>query len=391
VGSHVVANLYTGSERDMSFENVNRNKQFNFQINRVLTYGDIACDRTKVIEKTATIRNISEWVIAWTELGESAERCHEHLKAAYYYRMAEFFLTKSDTRKEDLYKKCISHFYNAFDNELHLTYEKYEIPFENGSLNCIKLPANNQHRTILVCGGYDSFIEEFVLQVSAFTARGYDVILFEGPGQGKCLRQKMYFRYDYEKPTTAVIDFFKLDSCAMVGISWGGYFALRAAAFEKRITAAVAYDVMYNGFEVMTNVFPKPLCGIFRTAYKNRNAKLMNFLIGKITRRSIIANWAISQGLYITGTDTPYDFYKELSKHTLEGITKLITQNILLLAGSKDHYIPQNQFMQLKDNLPNAKTLTARMFTEAEGGEQHCQIGNHMLAVNTIIDWLDAI
>ena len=40
-------------------------------------------------------------------------------------------------------------------------------------------------------------------------------------------------------------------------------------------------------------------------------------------------------------------------------------------------------------NLPNAHSLTCRMFTESEGGEQHCQIGNHLIAINYIIDWLD--
>lgn len=55
----------------------------------------------------------------------------------------------------------------------------------------------------------------------------------------------------------------------------------------------------------------------------------------------------------------------------------------------KDHYIPSQQFYRLKKNLPNVHSLTCRMFTESEGGEQHCQIGNHLIAINYIIDWLD--
>jgi hypothetical protein len=62
---------------------------------------------------------------------------------------------------------------------------------------------------------------------------------------------------------------------------------------------------------------------------------------------------------------------------------------VLLLAGERDHYIPRNQFYRLKRSLPNTRCLTSRLFTEAEGGEQHCQIGNIPLAVNTILDWLD--
>jgi pimeloyl-ACP methyl ester carboxylesterase len=175
----------------------------------------------------------------------------------------------------------------------------------------------------------------------------------------------------------------------MVGISWGGFFAMRCAAFEPRITAAVAYEVMDDGFEVMTGVFPPPLNSIFRLLYAVKGLRAINFLIGKIRKRSIIADWAVSQGMYITGTNSPYEFYSSLREHNLKDILGQITQDVLLLAGERDHYIPSNQFYRLKRSLPNTHSLTSRLFTEAEGGEQHCQIGNIPLAVNTILDWLD--
>lgn len=240
-----------------------------------------------------------------------------------------------------------------------------------------------------MCGGYDSFIEEFVLQVYALALKEYEVILFEGPGQGESLSRHMYFRHDFEKPTTAVLDYFQIKECAIVGISWGGYFALRSAAYEKRIKAAVAYDVMENGLEVMTNVFPSFICCIIRFTYSMKYRKIVNILVERLRKKSILADWAITQGMYITGTTTPYAFYENLSKHTLQDIKQYITQDILLLAGEKDHYIPTNQFYRLKKSLLNAHSLTCRLFTESEGGEQHCQIGNHLLAVDYIINWLD--
>ena len=75
----------------------------------------------------------------------------------------------------------------------------------------------------------------------------------------------------------------------------------------------------------------------------------------------------------------------------MDGITGHYTQDILLLAGEKDHYIPLSQFWRLKEKVHSDKSVTSRLFTEAEGGEQHCQIGNHMLAMNTILDWLDDV
>ncbi|WP_457942492.1 alpha/beta fold hydrolase [Caproiciproducens sp. LBM24188] len=375
----------------MSYKKINPIQQFNFQANRVLTYGKLACNPQEILEAVPSIRTLDDWNKAWLALAQKAEREDRYLHAAYYYRMSEFFLKADNPQKEGIYEKCLRYFYLGFDSELHLTYKRHRIPFENGTLNCITIPAVHPKGTVLVCGGYDSFIEEFVLQIRDLAARGYSVILFEGPGQGYCLHEKMYFRYDFEKPTTAILDYFGLNQCAMVGISWGGYFALRSSAFEKRITAAVAYDVMDNGFEVMTNVFPALVCKLIRTAFRHHNSRLINRLTDIIRRKSILADWALSQGMYITGTKTAYEFYQNIFQHKLSGIEDNLTQDILLLGGEKDHYIPTDQYYRLKENIRHARSLTCRLFTEAEGGEQHCQIGNHMLALDTILDWLDQI
>lgn len=375
----------------MSYEQINPIPQFNFQINRILTYGDAACCKKDVINNTAAIKTFDDWFTVWQCMAVDAEAGAEYLHAAYYYRMAEFFLKPDDFHKENTYNKCIENFYRAFDFELHLNYEKHGIPFRGKTLHCLKLPPQHPAGTILVCGGYDSFMEEFVLQVHDLMRQGYEIILFEGPGQGRCLKEQLYFCYDFEKPASAVLDYFGIQQCAMIGISWGGYFALRSAAFDKRITAAASYDVMDNGFDVMTNIFPAPICQIIRFFYKQHWEKLFDRLINKIRKKSLLADWAVSQGMHITGTKTPYEFYQNLSRHNLAETTGLLTQDILLLAGEKDHYIPLRQFYRLKASIHHAESLTCRLFTEAEGGEQHCQIGNHLLAVNAMIDWLEHV
>lgn len=375
----------------MPYEYVNSVPQFNFQINRVLTYGNLACSHEEIMEFISPVRTFSEWNAAWLLIADKAERERRWLHAAYYYRMAEFFLKEDAVQKEPIYQKCIENFYRGFDEELHLSYNKQKIPFECGELNCIEVPAVHSKGTVLVCGGYDSFIEEFVLQVSEIVSRGYTVILFDGPGQGECLREKMFFRYDFEKPTGAVINFFHLERCAMIGISWGGYFALRSAAFDKRIAAAAAYDVMDDGLEVMTHIFPAPICKFLRLAYRRQWKSAINLITDQLRKKSILADWALSQGMYITGTKTAYAFYQALSKHTLKNVADQLTQDILLLAGESDHYIPTGQFYRLKGRIRRARSLTDHLFTKAEGGEQHCQIGNHSAAVNVVLNWLDDV
>ena len=101
----------------MSYEIINSIPQFNFQINRILTYGDLACHREEVISYVSQVRTFEEWHTAWQKIATRSEQERRYLHAAYYYRMAEFFL-KSDTPEKDIaYKKCVENFYKAFDFE----------------------------------------------------------------------------------------------------------------------------------------------------------------------------------------------------------------------------------------------------------------------------------
>ncbi len=86
--------------------------------------------------------------------------------------------------------------------------------------------------------------------------RGYNCLLFEGPGQGEMIReQKIPFRYDWEKVVGPVIDFAEdlpqvdTDRIALMGISFGGYFAPRAAAFDDRIKVCIANGGIYDFYQ----------------------------------------------------------------------------------------------------------------------------------------------
>nr|WP_220084754.1 alpha/beta fold hydrolase [Paenibacillus dendritiformis] len=87
------------------------------------------------------------------------------------------------------------------------------------------------------------------MAVKELVKSGYTIYLFEGPGQGETLKKGLTFEPYWEKPVSAILDYFKLEDVCLLGVSWGGYLALRAAAFERRIAKAVAYDVLYDGFD----------------------------------------------------------------------------------------------------------------------------------------------
>ncbi|QCX34687.1 alpha/beta hydrolase [Caloramator sp. E03] len=366
-------------------------QQFDFQINRVLTYGKAAADEKEIVEKAGKIKNFEQWFDFWVALGEKYEGLDEYMRAAYAYRMAEFFLKEDHPQKDTMYEKSVKNFYNSFQ-QMKLDYEIHEIPYMGKEIHSIIFRNKNEKGILLVCGGYDSFIEEFVPALTKFVQENYTIILFEGDGQGKTLKNGLKFIANWERPTSCVLDYYGVKECTMIGISWGGYLALRAAAFEKRIKAVVAYDVLENGFDCMTNIFPGTLKPLVRYCFAKGKEKIINRLLGYIRKRSLLADWAMMQGMYITGTNTPYDFYKELQKHNLsQDVCDKLNCHVLLLAGEKDHYIPKDQFYRLTSKIKYAKSLSTRMFTEAEGGEQHCQIGNHHLAIEEIFNWIKKI
>jgi hypothetical protein len=71
-------------------------------------------------------------------------------------------------------------------------------------------------------------------------------------------------------------------------------------------------------------------------------------------------------------------------------VSARITQDVLLLCGAEDIYIPRTQIVDQLRMLTNATSVTAHVFTRADQAQQHCQIGNEALALNYILDWIAA-
>lgn len=366
----------------MAFETVFEDVNFNFQVNRLLSYGDVACNREEVYDLAAKIHDFETWYQEWRNIAQIAEQEGRYLHSMYYYRMAEFMLKDTDTEKDVMYYKCVEMFKKAIPSVA-----KHRVPYNGGYLPCLSIESATSDKTVLIHGGYDSFIEEFYPICDRFAQAGYNVLIFEGEGQGGTLRQGMKFNEKWENSVGAILDYFKLDQVALVGISWGGFFALRAAALEKRIVHVVCFGVCYDGLDVQLNLMKNPVRTLFYLLYRMKAKGIINALVQAKMKKDTLANWGISHGMYITGTESPYDFYRSIEKHTLKGLLDSIDQNVLLLAGEKDHYIPRWHFDYLKDHLPFAN-VSSRLFTKAEGGEQHCQVGNYDLAIECIVSWL---
>ena len=154
------------------------------------------------------------------------------------------FALPIDPRVIEAYEKQTDSFQKAaalFEQPI----EVLKIPYENTTLPgyFIKPDGSNTARKTFLCtGGYDGTCEElFFSTAGGALERGYNVLIFDGPGQGGALvMQKLPMRADWENVVTPVVDYLltrpDVDSAriALYGGSFGGYLAPRAAAFEHR-------------------------------------------------------------------------------------------------------------------------------------------------------------
>ena len=250
---------------DLVFKDV----QYSFQTLRALGYAvSGGADVGEVLKTAYAIKEGDDesWYHEWMKTAEQREKAgddflargrkisarQEFFKASNYYRTAEFFLhtNPEDSRIVSAWKKSRDSFLKAAGLSDQPVIS-IKIPFEGTTLPgylCLVDNSGEKRPLLIVHSGFDGTAEELYFEVAYFAIRrGYNVLLFEGPGQGGVIRiQKLPFRPNWETVVTPVVDYAigrkEVDAkrIALMGISFGGYLAPRASAFEKRIQACIA-------------------------------------------------------------------------------------------------------------------------------------------------------
>ena len=354
----------------------------------------------------------------YTEWSKTAKRVHKYaddclaanhkvsareayLRASNYYRAAEFLLiSPEDPRIQTTWgssKECFSNAGKLFSPPI----ESIEIPYEGTTLpgHFYRLNENTNNDTatplprptLIAHGGFDSTLEElYTFAAAPALERGYNCLTFEGPGQGGVIRkQKIPFRYDWEKVVTPVIDYaltrdrdIDPNKIALIGISMGGYLAARAAAFENRISACILYNGVYDGYDAFSSGFPQSL----RTAVENGNSNAVNTVIDILSDIDANLRFNMKHGMWTTGTNSPFELIRGSKKYTVKGIAQKIKCPTLVLEAEKDDSFP-GQPRMVYDALTCPKKYI--LFTSEEGAEEHCQSGAPAISNQRIFDWLD--
>ena len=345
--------------------------------------------------------------------GHKVSAREAYIRASNYYRVAEFLLMDpEDPRIQTTWgnsKECFSKAAKLFSPSVKV--EPIEIPYEQTTLpgyyyrldyyyndddDDIKntKSSSKPRPTLIAHGGFDSTLEELYTSAAApALERGYNCLTFEGPGQGGVIRkQKIPFRYDWERVVTPVIDFVAknyerqcdLKRLALMGISMGGYLAARAAAFEHRIAACILYDGVYDGYDAFASSFPKSLL----TAIENGDSKVVNMVLGILMESDPNIRFNIKHGMWTAGVNTPFELIQQSKNYSIKDIVQNIKCPTLVLEAEKDDSFP-GQPKKVYDALTSPKKYI--LFTEEEGAEEHCQTGAPALSNQRIFDWLDDI
>ena len=369
------------------FKNYVDNEQFNLQINRFINdeFADNPIVQKDVAQIVPQLKDPETWYHAWYEKAQEREQEKEWLIASTYYQASEFYLQSDDSRNQMVYEKYRENFYKGYKD---FDYESYKVPYENSFLPVVKLVTPGATKNLLFFAGFDSYMEEMVKMAHFMKGIDYNIYIFDGPGQGTALRNGLTLIHNWEKPISTILDYFDIKKASAVGMSLGGYLVMRAAAFEKRLDKVVAFDIFYSFMDSLRIRLPYDKMAKLEQLLAANQKDAINNQFEMMMRVNIDLNWKINKGMENTGEKTPYDLLKAFQKYNIQSVLPLINQDVLLLAGENDQYVPSSRLPEITNGLVNAGKVKQILFDKASGGDQHCQAGRRELGFNEIKKFL---
>jgi len=360
----------------------------------------------EILDTVKNIRHTSElsWFREWNKTAErlqavgdsSLEKNHNisagetYLRASNYYLAAEVFLhtNPEDPRILETYKKGADLFLKGL-RLLSVPVEEVRIPYEGTTLKGYFFKTNSEKApTLLVHQGFDAPVEQTKYIADAAIRRGYNCLLFEGPGQGLSIREKgLALRPDWEKAVTPVVNYVctrpdvDRDNIILMGISMGGGFAVRAAAYEPRIRICVVNPGYINCYSIIKDMLTPKFINLYEQDAEEFNKKFL-----ELTKYDVGLRWGIYHGMWVFGGKTPSDFLTKVRQYDYTNDLSKIKCQMLIMDGTKETW-GAGQAKALYDALDCPRDYI--LFTEEDSAATHCQTGNPAISAQRMFDWLD--
>ena len=321
---------------------------------------------------------VADRLIASAEADETAGRRigagDTYYRASLYVSQSERLQSPSWPGRNAAYQKSIDLLLKHAELS-GANLRRVEVPYEGTSLPAYFVQAEGADGqpapVIIQWNGLDSTKE--MMYYSGFghelAKRGVSTLMVDTPGSGEALRLRgLTARYDTEAWASACVDFLETlpevdaEQIGIVGWSLGGYYAPRAAAFEKRLKLVAAWGANHNWGEVQ---------------HGRRNREGEN---------PVPHYWDHVQ--WVWGTDNLDDFMAVADQVTLNGVVDKITVPFLITHGVNDRQISVKYAEQSYEQAVNSPKRMLRIFTEDEGGTEHISIDNMPVVSAYIADWV---
>lgn len=391
--------------------NVFKDEAFDVQFVRALeyaVYGGASTGECFLAARAIKNGDFESWRLGWSEIAKKVEaRANgalregrvpsargDFLRAYNYHRAAEFFVSPVDALKPQIYERsrvCFAQFARLSDPPFELV----EIPYEGTTLPGYFLRPNDRMErrpTLILLGGGDASGEELYL-ISGGTAalrRGYNVLIFDGPGQRGVLHRdpSLVFRHDYEAVISPVVDIVlergdvDPERLALYAISLGGYLGARAAAFEPRLGALALNSPMTSFYDFTVEGARGRLGGVLPLG-------ALGASVMALARVSSLIRFAMDQYRWIFGGETFREILANIEPFQLDGVEEQISCPTLCMGSTGETEELRAQTLAFYHALRTEKAL--RIFIEEEGADAHCQLNNLPLSHSVLLDWLDGV
>lgn len=297
-------------------------------------------------------------------------------RASVYYSTAERLCGPFDPDRKPLYLKMLQTF-SAFVEHSGLPITRVEVPYDEDTMAAlfVKAPGaspSSPSPCMVHFDGFDAYKEMLYLNgmPDALAARGISTLIVDHPGVGEALRLKgQTVEPKIEKPAGAAVDYLQTvadvdpDRIGIIALSMGGYYAPRAAAFEPRFQACVAWGANYDWG------------GVQRARYENSK-------IGRpVPHFWDHLKWALGKPT----VEEALDFGDQIN---LRGILHQIRCPILISHGENDRQIAVKYAQMTYDECINSPKRELKIHTKEEVAAEHCSVDNGAVAIDYMADWL---
>jgi len=307
------------------------------------------------------------------KVGRRHSAAQKYLRASVYYQTAERMQSRHFAPRLVAYDRvldCFAHYLELGDEPA----VRVEVPFGDASFPGIFVPGDTTGPApcMIFFNGLDSTKEQFYGSgtPAELRRRGIATLTVDAPGSGEALRLRgMHAVPESERWASACVDYLETradvdpDCIGILAWSLGGYYGPRAAAFEPRLKLCVAWGANYDWGHVQT----------MRLAEQGD--------------RPVPHYWDHVQ--WVWGARDMDEFLRIAPRVTLRGILDRVRVPFLVIHGEHDRQIPLTYAHQTYDDLVNSPKRELKIFTDREGGVEHCSIDNMPIVRDYICDWID--